>query len=224
MASRARSVFWVEARAFAQQGLWMLRPGEAYREHAASRHLTVFIHGYFATCAVFQRMSEALARRGVAPRQLHFTYPPAGTVAQLAEQLDARVRAVHPEGPIHIVGHSMGGLVARWYRQILGRPVERIVFLATPHYGTQRARFYKALPLARELAPESETLRQLEATRHALEGVRTRCIVAEGDHLIAPVESALLAGHEAIRVPDVGHQSMLMDPRVIDCVAEVLAE
>jgi pimeloyl-ACP methyl ester carboxylesterase len=218
----ARSPFWLEARAFAQQGLWMLRPGPSYREHAASPHLTVFVHGYFATSAVFSEMSRSLAKRGVAVRQLHFTYAPAGTVDSLARQLDERIRAVQPEGPVRIVGHSMGGLIARWYRQILGRPVDRIAFLATPHYGTTRARYYRALPLARELAPDSATLRRLGETERALSGVRTRCIVAENDRLIAPVESGALAGHEVVRVPDVGHQSMLMDARVIDQVAERL--
>jgi triacylglycerol esterase/lipase EstA (alpha/beta hydrolase family) len=225
MALRSRSaVFLREAVALAKHGMLLHRVSPALREVAPAPHLTVFVHGYMASGGVFGPLAEHLASRGIAPRQLHFTYLPTGSVAQHALRLDALIREAHPEGPVHIVGHSMGGLIARYYLQVLGRRLDRLVCLATPHKGTVRAERWSSLPLTREITPSSPTLRLLDATADRLAGVRVCSIVAEADTLVAPVESAALEGHEVVRLPGVAHLSVLFDKTAWDHVARVLAE
>lgn len=213
-----------EAVALARHGLLLPRVRPTLRRIAPAEHLTVFIHGYMASAGVFHPLADHLARRGLATWQLHFNYMPTGSVAQLARRLDALVRAVHPRGPVSIVGHSLGGLVARYYRQVLGRRVDRMVCLATPHRGTTRAQRWASLPLAREIAPGSATLQLLDATADRLHGTRVCSIVAESDTLVTPVDSAVLDGHEVVRLPGVAHLSILFDEKAWWHVARVLAE
>lgn len=213
---RALAKHWVrEAVAVARQGALLARaasPSDSGVFHRARAPLTVFVHGYFAHGGVLKPLAEHLARSGVAPRQAHLSYAPTGRVSELADRLDALVRERNPgHDPVYIVGHSMGGLVARYYRQVLERPLARLVCLATPHAGTTVAHRFSALPLARELAPGSETLALLDRTKQRLDGTRVLSIVAGRDTMVTPVDSAALDGHPVVHMPELGHQGILFD-------------
>ncbi len=101
--------------------------------------------------------------------------------ARLAEEV-AWVRSVTGAVAVDLVGHSMGGLVARCYvecsdfAQLLGQPgfedygttyghdVRTVITLATPHYGAGVAGLGTWLgPLIAELAPKSQLLQALNA-------------------------------------------------------------
>lgn len=214
-----------EAWAYARQGLLIARPLHEYQLHAPSRALTVFVHGYFAGGGVFDPMSRWLASEGIATRQLHFTYGLVGSVRALAERMARRIEAVGDRGgPVHFVGHSLGGVIGRYYAQMLGGRIDRMVCLATPHRGTLRAQPWTAIPLAREIAPGSETLACLDATRGRLRSVRLCSILAGDDAMILPSDSAALEGHEVVRLRGVGHQSLLFDRAAWGHVARVLGE
>jgi triacylglycerol esterase/lipase EstA (alpha/beta hydrolase family) len=213
-----------EAVALARQSILIPKGASGLRETGPAPHLTVFVHGYMASGGVFTPLARYLADIGVAPRQLHFSYKPLGSVAGHALRLAAMIRDAQPEGAVDIVGHSMGGLLARYYRQILGRRLDRLVCLATPHRGTRVAAGFGALPLARELAPGSETLRLLETTRGGLAGVRVCSVVAESDAMVTPLDNAALEGHEAVRLHGVGHQGILFDRGAWSHVRRVLSE
>lgn len=189
--------------------------------------LTVFIHGYLASGGVMRPLGEYLAERKLATRQLHFSFTPTGSVAEHVQKLDALIRRVHTTGaPVHIVGHSLGGLIARYYRQVLGRPVEKMLCIATPHAGVPRAgafRAFKSIPLVDELAPGSGTLQLLQATSVRLSPTQVTCVIPEGDTLVPPEHSAALAGHECVYMPELGHLSVLFSKEVWEIVAERLA-
>lgn len=101
--------------------------------------------------------------------------------ARLAEEV-AWVRSVTGAATVDIVGHSMGGLVARCYVEcddfahLLGQPgfedygteykhdVRTLVALAAPHHGAGLAGLGTWLgPLIAELAPDSRLLQTLNA-------------------------------------------------------------
>src|SRR5579884_2661582 len=119
-----------EVAALARQGWLLPRVGDALREHGPAEHLVVFVHGYFASGGVFGPLAERLAERGVAPRQLHFSYVPAGRVARHAEALGRaieRAQQGRPRGSVCVVAHSLGGLIARYYAQVLGGRLDALV-------------------------------------------------------------------------------------------------
>ncbi|MBI5512206.1 MAG: alpha/beta fold hydrolase [Deltaproteobacteria bacterium] len=207
-----------EMAALAHQGWLLPQTGRVHQEHGHSRHLTVFIHGYFAAGGVFNPLARHLAREH-APRQLHFTYAPVGSVARHAITLGERIEEARAGGPVVVVAHSLGGLVARYYAQILGGRVDALVALATPHHGTPRARGWP-LTLARELSPGSATLESLARTRHRLRAAVT-CVVAGRDVLVPP-RSAVLEGARVVHVPDTGHHGLLYHPITWSAVRDAL--
>lgn len=207
-----------ELVAVARQGWLIPQPGRELREHGEAEHLVVFVHGYFASAGVFAPMAEGLAARGAGPRQLHFTYLPTGGVASHAERLVEHIERAHPEGPVCVVAHSLGGLISRYAAQVLGQRIDALVTLGTPHRGTSLARPWP-MRLTRELSPGSRLLRTLDETRGRLEGTRLTSVVAVQDALV-PLRSAVLEGSRVVYIDGVGHHGMLYHPEAIDAVAE----
>ena len=80
---------------------------------------------------------------------------------------------------IHVIGHSLGGLITRYYVQRLGGDsrVHTLVTLGTPHQGTQLARAAPLLPLVRQLTP----LAGDSGAGRAGTGCRTRFIAFHSD-------------------------------------------
>src|SRR5439155_5759941 len=65
---------------------------------------------------------------------------------------------------IHIVGHSLGGIVGRYAVQLGGlEGVEVCITIGSPHHGTPMARFGLGVT-ARQLRPGSDVLRRLSAS------------------------------------------------------------
>lgn len=207
-----------ELVAVARQGWLIPRPGRSLREHGEAEHLVVFVHGYFASAGVFGPMAERIAARGAGPRQLHFTYLPTGSVAGHAERLVEHIERAHPEGPVCVVAHSLGGLISRYAAQVLGQRMDALVTLGTPHHGTDLARPWP-MRLTRELSPGSRLLRTLDETRGRLEGTRLTSVVAVQDALVNH-RSAVLERSRVVYIDGVGHHGMLYHPDAIEAVLE----
>ncbi len=73
------------------------------------------------------------------------------TIENRAAQLKAQIEKEFPEGKVNLVGHSMGGLDARYLVSQLGfsERVASVTTLGTPHRGTA------AVDLASNIVPES---------------------------------------------------------------------
>src|SRR5262245_31560781 len=81
--------------------------------------VVVLIHGFFASAGVFRPMRARLERDAGA-RVASFTHAPGMGIVRIARQLARLVDRVPANTRVHLVGHSLGGLVARWYVQELG--------------------------------------------------------------------------------------------------------
>jgi len=117
---------------------------------APSRRVLVLIHGLCLNDLQWKRNGHdhgaALARDlGFAPLYLHYNSGRhiSSNGREFADMMEALVRAwPHPVDRIAIVGHSMGGLVARsacHYGALAGHAwlqrLEALIFLGTPHFG-----------------------------------------------------------------------------------------
>lgn len=207
-----------ELVAVARHGWLMPRTSQTLRAHRHGEHLVMFIHGYFGTGGAFHPMAEHLVARGLVPRQAQYNYPPLGSVAEHAEELSERIQQAHPDGAVCIVAHSLGGLIARYYAQVLGGRVDALVTLGTPHHGTSAAKGWP-MRLARELAPDSKLLRTLDATRAQLRHTKLTSVVALHDALVS-CDSAALEDSRVVHVDGVGHHGVLFDRRTWDAVEE----
>lgn len=182
----------------------------------------VFVHGLGATRSSFFPLEGYLRLCGHG-RQLSFNYRTRNTnieeaAVTLKRCIDHEVRG----GRIDLIGHSLGGLVARAYLQELGgaRRVDRLVTLATPHRGTYAAT-YVPTRLGCELRPSSAFLQRLDALPPPA-GVRCLSIAAARDLMVLPAENAHAPFGEHVAFDDLGHLSMLLSPRVFAAVERFL--
>jgi triacylglycerol lipase len=90
-------------------------------------------------------------------------------------------------GPINLIGYSMGGLVVREsLREEHSLPVRRAVFLHCPHGGSLAALAF-ALPACREMRPGSDFLARLDQASWKIPTLATWC---PWDAVVVPGRSA----------------------------------
>ncbi len=187
--------------------------------HAASHDdVVVLVHGFFASAGVFRPMRERLVSEAQA-KVASFSHAPGAGIERIGRSL-ARLVARIPAGcRIHLVGHSLGGLVARWYVQELGghERVTQTISLGSPFGGTERARPFRFL-VGADLCRTSPLLARLRTRAHE-HAVPHMSIVADADRVIVPCESAIFPRGEVTVLPGRGHNSLLFDP---DSIATVL--
>jgi triacylglycerol lipase len=168
-------------------------------------------------------LAEELESRGVRP--LVWPYRPTGTLRSLAGQLEARTAGLAADR-LHLVGHSLGGLLCASAALRGTTPVTSVTTVNTPWRGTWVS-YTGAGPLVEALRWRSDELREL---RHELaehlrqpEGPRWLLVSASGD-LAVPASSALRVGARSPRlrrrvVTANGHSISLLASRLVDTVA-----
>lgn len=137
----------------------------------------LLLHGFFSTRRTFRVLERRLRLDGYGVFSLNLggfrrSYNTRGIddLADLVRAKVERIYARHPGmGPLTIVGHSKGGLIATYYVKKLGgwRRTSQVVTLGTPHRGTPVA--WLGLPVALiapsvvQLLPGSGFLERLDA-------------------------------------------------------------
>ncbi|MFC5906928.1 esterase/lipase family protein [Streptacidiphilus monticola] len=211
-------------------GDWPLRRPHCLHEEAARHHPVILLHGLFDNRAVFTLLRHHLRVHGwdhvhsLNYNSLALSLPEAA--ALLGRHVE-HTRRVYGGARVALVGHSLGGLVARYYVQRLGGDahVHTVVTVATPHRGTLAAHLLQPLPIVRQLLPGSAVLEELQ---RPAPGCATRflSIWSDLDPVILPQHSArldhpdLLA--ENVLVPGVGHLSLPMHGAVLARIREAL--
>jgi pimeloyl-ACP methyl ester carboxylesterase len=103
------------------------------------RPLVVLVHGVDSFDGMWWSMKEHLKEAGYqhAPFNYASDAPINAAVAAFSKEMEA-FHAKHPDARVHILAHSMGGLVARGYieghRYI--HPVEKFIAIAPPNHGS----------------------------------------------------------------------------------------
>lgn len=133
-----------------------------------------------------------------------------------------QVRAATGAEQVHLVGHSMGGIIARNFIQLHdgAAHVAACVTLGSPHRGTKLAPFAVSR-LGRNLLPGSRLLTRLNAGPLPA-NVGFTAIYTRHDNIIVPMENARLEGAENIELAGMGHTAMLFSARVADAVIRAL--
>lgn len=110
---------------------------------------------------------------------------------------------------VHLVGHSLGGLVIRTYVQLMdGAPnVGTCATLGTPHRGTLTSLVAIIRPACRQMLPGSSLLRELEAAD--LEVPFTN-VYSKRDSLVIPHRNARFEEAENHRLRFGGHWGLLV--------------
>lgn len=196
----------------------------------AARIPVVLVHGLIDNRSIFTVMRRSLRRRGFA-QVCSWNYSPLSSdVARCAEDLGTHIERVREQTGherVHVVGHSLGGLIARYHlqRQAGDRRIESLVTLGTPHQGSVLAHVVPT-PLIRQLRPGSPVLQELA---EPMPGCRTpvTAIYSDLDQIVLPTDSGRCE-HPDLRarnvlVRGVGHMSLPIHRGVVDEVAATLA-
>jgi hypothetical protein len=183
----------------------------------------VLVHGHGGTAAAFHLLEERLARRGHR-RFAAFEYTARGSVSDLAADL-ARWAEASLDGEVHVIGHSLGGVLARvWLQEHGGRALARsLVTLSTPHQGLAPLPGASLLPVVREIVAGSPLLERLDATASVLQGLPCLSLVSTRDHFVRPWQNAGFPGARLVPVEDAGHVGLLFSRRVHGLVASHLS-
>jgi triacylglycerol lipase len=218
------------ATGYSLDGLRPVHRGLIVGDVEAAGTPILLVHGVGDNRSVFTVLRRALRRRGFGNVSALNYSPLTDDVREVAVRLDAAVEAVCAETGyerVHVIGHSMGGLAARYYVQCLGGDarVDTVVTLGAPHAGTLSARLVP-LPVARQLRPGSDLIAQLA---EPAPGCRTRFVAFWSDHdqVIIPSSSARLVHADLdvrnVPVHGVGHVSLPIDGRVVRLIPMFLA-
>lgn len=201
----------------------------------------LLVHGLIDNRSVFTLLRRALRRRGFG-QVLTVNYSPFTSDVRVAAARLARLVEQTCESTgyerVHVVGHSLGGVIARYYVQRMGGDarVHTLCTLGSPHAGTHAARLLpQVLPLppqllsqglVRQLRPDSALMQELA---EPVAACRTRFVAfwSDLDQMIVPKRSARI-DHPDLSVRNVllrgvGHMSLPIDRRVVHEIATLLA-
>ncbi|NIH85951.1 lipase family alpha/beta hydrolase [Amycolatopsis granulosa] len=198
---------------------WSVRPGGA----APVRPLVV-LPGLADNTAVFTDLKLALERCGAGP-VVSFSYSlllrdVRSAAARLAEQVE-QLCEVTGATRVDLVGHSLGGLIARYYVQRLGghRRAGTVVTVGTPHGGTVAAWLFSPLPLARQLRPGSDLVAELNQPAPGC-GTKFVTFSSDGDEVVLPSRHGRIEHQDLdvrnVVLPGVGHLALAAHRRVVD--------
>lgn len=213
-----------EARALARQGQLIIHARGRQPLAVSGDRVVVFVHGFMAAGPVFDPMRRFVEERVSGLGTVDLTYGPFDHFERVVDRLERTVENVSEGRPVDLVGHSLGGIVARWYLQERGgaEHVERLVTLATPHAGTEAARL-DISPLLRAIHPEGRVIRRLREGRERASRVKHTAVVAGSDQFVTPPESAAsLDGAVVHWFDELSHGELLFDLRVFEHVCEGL--
>jgi hypothetical protein len=196
----------------------------------AARIPVLLVHGLVDNRSVFSVMNRSLRRRGFAHVGSWNYSPLLPDIARGAADLGAHIEDICENtgyDRVHVVGHSLGGLISRYYVQRQGgdRRVESLVTLGTPHQGSVWANVGPT-SLIRQLRPGSPVLRELA---ESASGCRTRmtAVYSDLDQIVIPTSSGRCdhpdLGARNVLFRGIGHLSLPRHRGVVDEVAATLA-
>ncbi len=196
------------------------------RAGAGGRGPVLLVHGWGLNRGAFWLLRRRLLRDGWSPvccfdyRSLRLDIE--GAAMRLRARVDDLAQSMGAHQPLTLIGHSLGGLVSRYYvRRYPAPTVRRIVTLGTPHCGTTLARLHGGA--GRKLAPGSQFLNTLTAADHVPQQFDVIAIQSTFDAMVLPPRHAEYPGAFNVRLNDVGHNALLFSSKVYRLLAENLA-
>jgi hypothetical protein len=185
----------------------------------------IVLHGYAMNRANYLPLAYRMARAGLGPI-FGFEYWTLGRIAAGARQLGwfiDDVLAATGAREVDLVGHSMGGVVGRYYVSLAGGDgiVRNLVTLGSPHAGTDVSAIGIGHP-TRELLLGSKLVQRLAAAPPPQQ-TKVTVIWSRGDALVPGARQRPLPGAEVIMYDDLGHVALLGSRRVAAAVIERLS-
>ncbi|PLX79397.1 MAG: hypothetical protein C0616_11415 [Desulfuromonas sp.] len=186
----------------------------------------IFLHGLFQNRACWWWLRFRLRCAGYS-NQYSINLPFWRDIESLSEEVAKTVDQVRHRQEVDkviLIGHSMGGILARNYIQRRGGTdrVSCCILLGTPNHGSKLVPFAVSR-LARHLLPQSPFL--LELNRNPFpQRVPLVNIFSWHDNLVLPPDNARLSSGREIELRSIGHAGLLFHSRTFHSITESLKE
>lgn len=223
------------------RGFWFAHPFLSRRPAPAPvaplRKLPLlFVHGYFCNRALWLPFMRDAAQRGYVCEAVTLAAPfddidhYADPIAAAIDALLTRARACGVGADqVVVIAHSMGGVAVRAaIRRDGAARIAHVITLGSPHAGTVHA-WLGSVTNVRQMRRRSAWLRELDAfeTAHehdasrdasVLPRARYTAVFSYHDNIVAPQETACLAGAHNVALAGIGHVSLVYSERVREVV------
>jgi len=177
----------------------------------------LLLHGVGCNAGVWSGFRRHLEECGIGPVYALSYGPPLASIEHFADQVAEKIVAIGVAtgaSQVVLVGHSMGGLVARAYlRQYGGGKVRRLITIGTPHYGSMHAWLMAGMSLA-QMRPKNAWLVDLNGNGAGADGVPVASIWSWHDSMVTPQTSSRIDWGENVVLTGVAHNALLDDPGV----------
>lgn len=191
------------------------------------RGVAVTVCGLGDTAGTWSRLHQALLDDGLVVAPMVWN-PVGASLSDLAERVTATARHAMAEAGtdrLHLVGHSFGGVLARWavQRGGLHGAAETVTTLASPHRSAPLARLAQRwVPLAAELEHAS---RAADAAERDPAGARWTAVVVHDDWVVPTGRQSLVAlpGATNIHLTGTDHVGVLDHDRTLAAVLAATA-
>ncbi len=143
-----------------------------------------------------------------------------GKIEEISDNISKNIKEICEvlgKNEIVLVGHSVGGIVAKYitYKEDeLGLRVNRCITLGTPHVGTKLAYLFPLAKSVKQITPNSTLIRLLYDSRIA---ERIISIIGEFDEFVFPT------GNNQVILKNSGHFSVLFSTEVADVIHKSLS-
>lgn len=181
----------------------------------------VLLHGLYATAGVFTPLRRRL-ETDLGASTFTISYPPGPGIVELSARVRDLLSKIQSPAPIHLVGHSLGGLVLRQVaRQRWDPRVATTISLAAPFRGSEKVWLVPG-QAGRDLLPGAPLLADLTSRTPADEGIPHLTLVAADDEMILPGAFPEYGRHQVIE--RTGHNGILFSDVALDWVVRTIAD
>jgi len=182
----------------------------------------ILLHGLFQNRSCMFWLQYRLRAAGFR-RIISINTPPWRDLESLTEELAKKVDELRIKLKVEkvvLIGHSMGGIIARNFVQNRGGSayVSDMITLGSPHNGSKLAPFAVS-QMGRTLLPGSDFLKKFNNVPWPNE-TRSISIYTRYDNIVLPAESCKMKGAEIVELDGMGHTALLFHPRSLQAVID----
>ena len=207
-------------------GLWKKLEND-FSRCAPDEKVVVLVQGYTLS---YYAMGGVMKKRLESAGYRVFVFEPGSTlnipIEDIAKHLGGLVTKVCREcnlNDVYLIGHSLGGVVARYYMQNLGgdKHVKKLIALGAAWFGTRIAILACYTKPARQMLPHSSFLKGLNSNTGLVE--RIVSIYTRHDQFVVPWSSAVLPGARNIEMNLTGHTILLESEETLAIIKRELS-
>ncbi len=197
--------------------------GDYYYQSSTNR-LTVFIHGLMHNETAFHRYDPLLHSKSSILRV---------NISNSFQDIEISAREVagkikrYSEDPaeVHLVGHSLGGLIAAAVAEWADFPVRNVVAIGSPFQGTSIAKYFTFGKAVQQMKPGSPFLKGLVESMKNYKEINYHFAGSEADPVIDPLNSSFPFGDLYIhqkKFEGIGHGDLLYSEEIESWVMQSL--